>query len=328
MRLLGRSGRRARPERPSPRPATDTTATPGLRCAEIPPEHCDPEITPWREPHLVAHDSSVPALGQLFLFLCGSHGIPARQHLITTLAARLGYHAINLSYPNSWTVGGLCRDSTDPDCHGRVRLDILDGAERSGLVQVGPTDSIEHRLRTLLAHLADRAPDQGWARFLDTNGQIDWATLVVAGHSQGGGHAAIIGKCHTVARVIMLAAPVDYVQALRSPAAWLAAPGATPAERYFGFVHRADQGLDKILQAWTLLGLDTRPLTRIDDNEPPYGHAQRLVTDQAPVPRDRYHNCVVQDRTTPLRLDGTPIFEPVWRYLLADSSVAPLTRAA
>lgn len=328
MRLLGRPGRRARSERPLPQTAADAKAPPGLWCAEIPPEHCDPRITAWREPHLAAHDPSAPARGQLFLFLCGSHGIPARQRLITTLAARLGYHAINLSYPNSWTVGGLCRDSMDPDCHGRVRLDILDGAERSGLVQVGPTNAIEHRLRTLLAHLAARTPDQGWGGFLDTNGRIDWSALVVAGHSQGGGHAAIIGKYQEVARVIMLAAPADHVQAQRSPAAWLAAPGATPAERYFGFVHRADQGLDKILQAWTLLGLDTQPLMRVDDNAPPYGRAQRLVTDLAPVPRDRYHNCIVQDRTTPLRLDGTPVFEPVWRYLLGDSGVMTMTGAA
>ena len=321
MGVLGRSGRRTRSER-----LTTGSMTPhGLWCTEIAPEQCDPMITQWRDPHLVAYDSGAATRNQLFLFLCGSHAIPARQRLMTTLAARLGYHAVNLSYPNSWTVGGLCRDSADADCHGRVRLDILDGAGRSGLVQVGPANGIEHRLRTLLAYLDAKTPTQGWGRFLDVNGRIDWSALVVAGHSQGGGHAAIIGKRYAVARVIMLAAPADHVQALESPAAWLSAPGATPSERYFGFVHRADPGLEKILQAWTQLGLDTRPLIRIDDSAPPYDQAQRLVSDLAPVPRDRYHNCIIQDRVTPVRLDGTPVFEPVWRYLLGESVAACMT---
>lgn len=318
MRLLGRPGRRARSTRPQPSGRADTAADSALRCIEIAPEQTDAAIAQWREPHLVAYDPQAATRNQLFLFLCGSYGIPARQQLITTLAARLGYHAINLSYPNSWTVGGLCRDSHDPDCHGKVRLDVLDGGERSGLVQIKAAESLEHRLGSLLAYLVTQAPDQSWEQFLDDSGGIDWSKLVVAGHSQGGGQAAIIGKQHRVARVIMLAAPVDHLRTLEHHAAWLSAPGATPATCYFGFVHGEDQGFEHIQRSWELLGLDARPAVTVDQSGPPYGGAQRLITEFGQVRRDKYHGCVVADRITPMQLDGTPVFEPVWRYLLGE----------
>lgn len=319
MRLLGRPGRRARVTRSQPPIGVDAIANGTSGCVEIAPEKTNAAITQWREPHLIARNPQVPARNQLFLFFCGSYGIPARQRLITTLAARLGYHAINLSYPNSWTVGGLCRGSQDPDCHGQVRLDVLDGGGRSGLLQIRAAESIENRLRSLLAYLATQAPAQGWECFLDNMGGIDWSSLVIAGHSQGGGQAAIIGKRYRVARVIMLAAPVDHLRTLQCPAAWLSAPGATPSDRYYGFVHQADQGFEHIKRSWELLGMAAQLPARVDGSQPPYGGARRLITEIAPVRRDKFHGCVAVDRLTPMQLDGTPVFEPVWRYLLSDN---------
>ncbi|MBK1649996.1 BPSS1187 family protein [Rhabdochromatium marinum] len=285
--------------------------------AEIAPEHCDPSIDQWRDAHLVMRAATPNAQGQLFLFLCGSYGIPARQRLITTVAAQLGYHAINLSYPNAWTVGGLCQDSRDPDCHGQVRLDLLDGGQRSGLLTLAPAQAIEPRLRALLKYLITQYPEQGWEQFLTSAGAIQWPKLVVAGHSQGGGHAAMIGKCHPVARVVMLAAPADYVRTIEQQARWLNMAGATPASRHFGFVHAQDQGFEKILRSWELLGLDIHSPVEVDDAEPPYQGAQCLITTITGVRREKYHASVAQDNLTPSRVDGRALFEPVWRYLLS-----------
>jgi hypothetical protein len=271
----------------------------------------------WRDPHLVMRADPATACKRLFLFLCGSYGMPARQQLITATAARLGYHAINLSYPNAWTVGGLCRDSLDADCHGKVRQDILVGGNQSGLVALGEADPIETRLRALLRHLDTHHPADAWGQYLNAKGDIDWSRVVVAGHSQGGGQAAMIGKCHPVARVVMLAAPVDHVRTLQRHARWIETPGATAPERYFGFVHAQDQGFDKILRCWALLGLDHANLIDVDQAQPPYGNAQCLVTQVAGVKREKYHASVAQDNLTPQRLDGQPLFEPVWRYLLS-----------
>ncbi len=301
--------------RAPPRAQLDGPFSQGLWWAEVSPESCDPQLTSWREPHLVAYHPNAVSCQRLWVFLCGSYGIPARQGLLTAYAAQLGYHAINLSYPNSWTVGGICRAALEPGCHKQVRLDILDGGGRSGLVPVGPADSVFQRLHGLLNHLALHHPEQGWGRFIAA-GELDWSAVVIAGHSQGSGHAALIGKLYPVARVVMFAGPADQVWPQCLPAPWLSEPGATPPSRYFGFVHRADPGFDKISAAWMALGLGST-LTEIDCTLTPGQDAHCLVTKYANVPRERYHNCLIQDRMTPRRLDGRPVFEEIWRYLFA-----------
>jgi hypothetical protein len=287
-----------------------------LEVYEITPDATDPAIDNWTDAHLIAIDPGARPRNKLFLFLAGSYGIPARQSLITRLAARMGYHAVNLCYPNAWTVGGLCRSSEDNDCHGQVRLQIFDGVPRTDLVRFAPANAIDNRLIKLLAHLDSRFPEQGWSRYLNGKG-VDWSSVVVAGHSQGGGQAAIIGKVQAVERVIMLASPVDHGRGDMGPAAWLSRAGATPPERFFGFVHRHDQGFDHIQVAWRALGMVPRgQLVSVENSAPPYLRSQRLVTDLEDVRQGKYHSCVVQDRITPLHPDGKPVFEPVWRYLL------------
>ena len=121
---------------------SQTTATEYV----IPPEVTDPEIDNWLEPHYVAIDKSVRAKQKLFLFFSGTYGNPGRQRLVTQQAATWGYHAINLRYPNSNTVGSLCRRSRDPNCHEKVRLEIIDGLDRSHKIHVKRVNSIENRL--------------------------------------------------------------------------------------------------------------------------------------------------------------------------------------
>lgn len=283
---------------------------------QIAPTETDPAIDSWTDNHLVAVDPGTSPRNKLFLFLCGSYGIPARQSLITRLAASLGYHAVNLCYPNAWTIGGLCRGSADPDCHGDVRLQIFDGVPRTGLVEFASANAIENRLIKLVTYLDARFPGEGWGRYLRAQG-VDWSSVIAAGHSQGGGQAAIIGKVRAVDRVVMLASPADHRRGGLGCAPWLIERGATPPERYFGFVHRNDQGFEHIEMAWQALGMDPgQPLVSVEESAPPYSGSRRLVTDIGGVPKGRYHGCVVQDRITPLRADGRPVFEPVWRYLL------------
>ncbi|MEA3277492.1 MAG: hypothetical protein U9Q81_19850 [Pseudomonadota bacterium] len=284
----------------------------------IQPRITDPEIDNWRDSHYVAFDPGAPRRGKLFLFFCGSYGIPLRQRLIIHLAAQVGYHAINLSYPNSWTVGGLCTDSDDPDCHELARMEILDGVQRSGLIDIGRANSIYNRLETLLRYLRTEYGADGWADFT-RDGEVDWGSVVVAGHSQGGGQAALLAKLHPVDRVVMFASPVDYLRRRRVHAPWLSRKGATPGDRYYGFVHLHDNGFDRIQEVWQLLGMAAAgPVVNVDEYDPPYGHARRLVTGREDIRRAKYHGSVVQDGVTPTGPDGAVIFEPVWRYLLGD----------
>ena len=113
----------------------DQNTSPHLTAYEIPPQVTDPGIDNWFEPHYVAINKSQPWQNKLFLFFSGSYGHAGKQRLIIQQAANLGYHAINLRYPNTWTIGELCRLSDEPDCHEQARQAILYGSNQYDSLQ-------------------------------------------------------------------------------------------------------------------------------------------------------------------------------------------------
>jgi hypothetical protein len=285
---------------------------------KILPKLTDRAIDEWLEPHYVAIGKSPLRRGQLFLFLSGSYGQPGRQLLIMQEAVELGYHAINLCYPNSWTVSELCHDSKDLDCHAKVRLQIIDGTPRTRKINISRANSLENRLVKLLLYLNEKQPEEGWSNYLD--GELPlWESIVVAGHSQGGGQAAIIAKDRLVARVIMFGAPADRNSIFDRLAPWLSEPHVTPADRYYGLVHYKDPAFGKILQAWNLLGMTAygKPL-KIDARTSPYNNSHCLVTTLTPARPGKFHGCVVHDVHTPKLADNAPVLKEVWQYLLVD----------
>lgn len=281
----------------------------------VQPQLTDSEINECLDPHYVTLDSSVPSIKRLFLFFCGSYGHPGRQQLITRQAARQGYHAINLCYLNSSKVAEYCRQSTDENCHEKVRSAIISGVNQLAEVSVTRANSIENRLVKLLRYLHLKQPEQGWSDYVE--GDLPkWESIVVAGHSQGGGHAALIAKKQLVARVILFESPADFSKILSMPAPWLFGPRATPSDRYFGFTHVEDRGLENILQSWQLLGMDAYgPIINVDDELPPYGYSHRLVTALSPARPGKYHGSVVVDHSTPVLPNRIPAFAKVWQYL-------------
>jgi len=100
-------------------------------------------------------------------------------------AARLGYHVIGLMYQNDVPVDSVCKGKPDRDCSGNLRMEIIDGIDRSTLTVVTPANGIDNRLTKLLAYLAQQFPDEGWSRFLKDGGP-KWSQIAVAGQSQGG----------------------------------------------------------------------------------------------------------------------------------------------
>lgn len=281
---------------------------------EVSPRATDPTLTGWLNPHVVAVPRQPSATPYLWIFLGGSFGKPHRQTAIIRQIAGLGHWAINLCYPNDWTIGGLSRQSRDMHAHEDLRLQILDGQARSPGLDMAPQDSIFNRLQKLLRWLVTHNPTQGWAHFLDGE-HPRWERLAVAGHSQGGGHAAIMGKQIPLARVVMLAAPADTVDGSGAPAPWLARAGDTPPRNYYGFSHQLDPGIPGILAGWRALGLSALgPLADVDRDAPPFGGSHTLLTNHR-APGGRFHGCVAVDRAVPRRADDTPVFDAVWTYL-------------
>lgn len=283
----------------------------------VDPATVNAAVSDWFEPHFVAINPTVASRDRLFVFFPGSFATPESYREIVRFAASRGYHAIGLRYPNSWKVNfTLCGDSPDIDCHENVRLEILDGIDRSDLIIVPVPDSIQQRLADLLTYLDSLAPAENWAQFLapSTGELIDWSHTVVSGHSQGGGHAAMIASVHVVDGALLFAGGPD-VNSNFGLAPWLQTH-VTPSSEYVGFVHVLDS-LPAHTLTWDTLGL-------ISPGSPiniaavpfPYTFSNQLVTTIEPEEPGEYHSSVIGDLATPLDSQGNPIYLPVWDYML------------
>jgi hypothetical protein len=288
---------------------------------KIPPHLTDASIDNWLEPHYVAFNQNIKHRPQLFLCLNGSFGKPGQQKLFLREVVNLGYLAINLNYPNDWTIANLCQNSKNLDCHRNKRKAIIYGQDNARKITITTANSLENRLSKLLLFLAKNVSQIPWLNYLNSH-QIKWESVIIAGHSQGGGHAALIAKENLVSRVIMLASPADYNQYNHQMASWLSAPQATPSDRFYGFVHAKDPAYAKIIKAWDLLGLSNHgDLINVDRVQISNLNSHQLVTVKSPKNLGRFHGSVFNDHHTPISIDGQPIYKNVWQYLCIHNTI-------
>jgi hypothetical protein len=201
-----------------------------------------------------AWDAQGGAGTQLLLFLGGSDSRPSSYETIGAVAAAAGYDSVDLRYLNP-AIAQSCDGSSDA-CFSDVRGSTIFGEGSlygrpdslpwsSTAVAVDVANSIVNRVVCLLQSL-------GWTRYLvsDTASPygVDathrayprWSQIVVAGHSQGAGHALFIARRLSVLRAVMLSGPTDSVAG--APAAWLSGASATPAANLFGLSAGANEG--------------------------------------------------------------------------------------
>ncbi len=150
------------------------------------------------------------------------------------VAVEQGYHVVSLDYFNS-VITTACRDNNETDCFDHFREEIGFGKPVSNLLNVDLHNSIHYRLNSVLVYLA--AKDPQWRQFLN-KGEIKWGTVVLAGNSQGSGHAAYLSKIYPVARVVMICGPQDHFK--DRPAPWVLKNGKTSGDRYYALLHRDD----------------------------------------------------------------------------------------
>jgi pimeloyl-ACP methyl ester carboxylesterase len=196
------------------------------------------EIRAIHGPHIAMRDTSVQSLHRLFLMIVGTGGQAKDNYSIDSFAATKGYHVLSLDYPNN-VITTTCSNSEDSTCFDRFRAEIVLGAQVSSLVDVDVSNSIYNRLVTALKYLSAHYPKQGWNHFI-RNGQPQWQKIIIAGHSQGAGHAAYLGKMFAVKKVILLAGPQDYLVLFHRPAGWQSLPSKTPYNRFVSFLHAND----------------------------------------------------------------------------------------
>jgi len=285
---------------------------------EVRPSQTDPKIN---DPNRL-HEIYVRADGfgdLLFMFFPGSPQQPSEFKKVLETAARAGYHVIGVDYPNQeGELKTICGNR--PNCYGPLRREVLEGRDVSPDVAINADNCILNRAVRLLQWLDVNHPNQNWGQFLNS-GQIRWSHVTVAGHSQGGGHAAMIARLFEVHRVVMFSSVTDATDGPSGfiSAPWLTQPRVTPHERYYGFGNTDDNlFFPQIEVNWKTLGLSGSK-TDVDSSPPPYSGSHRLTTSNNSQPSGtaiHRHNLVVTDKDTPLDSSGDPVYLPVWRYLI------------
>jgi hypothetical protein len=277
--------------------------------------------------HQVFYNPTSNSNHTLLLHLVGSIDNPNSTTYYPIEATNHGFHVINLMYKNWTSAQSACAESTDPDCYLNFRKEIIEGIDYSSETNVSAGNSIENRLLKLLIHLNTSYPNHDWNEFY-TGTTIHWDKLMVSGHSQGGGHAAVIGISKPIKRVIMFASPNDYSDTLNSIANWLNTTHIVADSNYYGFNALYDDVVEYWQQheAWDALGMTPFGDTvNVDFTAYPYNSSRQLYTKEI-VPNggleDLTHNVMIRDSQTPLNGANEAVFLPVWKYLLGivDSS--------
>lgn len=313
-------------------PQTQDTATSevGYISHEVRPSETDEAINNWNEPHYLC----VPALddqrsGKLWVFLPGTRATPDYYTMLTQEAARAGLHSVCLRYPNDESVNiQICPYDTDPNCHEKVREEIISGVAVSKHITVDTANSIEGRLKSLLMYLRNQFPDEGWEQYLDINSEVVWSSIVVAGHSQGAGHAVYIAYKHRVNHAVGFSW-ADVRKGSLAP--WLTEkPSQTPPEGYYLFWHRDDTNVAGHQPAlMTVLGIDQfgNPVIT-DESTPPYDGSHALIATVPPPTGERAHNTHVADKALNFDEDGNPVYSTVWRFLFSPQTSGTLVPQA
>lgn len=307
------------------------TATAAPQEALFRPSVTDAAITQFNDRHFAVVDPAVTSRAKLVLFLPGTGATPFLYREFPRNAASHGFHALGLMYPNDSAINALCAQNAplDPDAAGNARLEVIDGIDRVGFLTVDSTNSIQNRLLKALQYLHSSSPSQGWNQYYSGNNVL-WDKLIICGHSQGAGMAAMLAKTRVANRCILFTG-MDWWEDGNRPYNWMLTAPQTPVDRWYLFAHERDQFLDFTQMQNAAAALDvTRygAYLRVESYATASYRARHFLStnlEPAPTQPTSYHGCPVVDAATPLQNDGiTPVFKPVWDYLLLNDT-APIT---
>lgn len=242
-----------------------------------------------------------PVRGELLLFMNGSNNEPASAAGSATgsfygVARGEGLNVLGVSYRDMDAIGGLCRGNDA--CFEPTRRTLLTGRYLTGahasLSDIRVYEGVYARALAALVYLADHDRAGGWEAFFDRarlstpESALRWDRILVSGSAQGGGHAAMVGRDHAVARVVMLAAPCDVTgtdRATAVTATWLINDdehfATDTASRYYGLGTPADDTCPWFASNWDALGMvaANQNASAVTCDETPRGHSMPLLCD-------------------------------------------------
>ena len=197
-----------------------------------------------------ALEPSGSARGTLVVLLNGSGSTPAQLTIdpsrnLFTAALESGNHVLAVAYRSDVSLIAMCGPSR-PECYGASRRTLLTGVFAPGadssLANIREDEGIIPRVDQALRALVIARPQGGWDAFIANTAattpseRIAWQRIIAAGHSQGGGHAAYLGKLFPLVRVVQFSSTCDAPAGV--PAPWTAADSGwvtSPAAAFFGF---------------------------------------------------------------------------------------------
>jgi hypothetical protein len=222
----------------------------------VAPRLTDERLGEAEAPHLVVYEAGRRD-APLLVWLSGTGGSPATgPGLFYATALQQGYRLLALSYLNTPAVSQVCVGTTlraRPACAGQLRQQRVWGEPQSGLVADRPEDAIVPRLTRLLQFLARSDAAGHWEQYLQGD-EPRWASLTLAGQSQGGGMAAFIAQTRRVAGVIMFSGGWDH-QAGGDIAGWYSRPSVTPPQLWHGTFHTQEPQAAEMARIYRRLGL-------------------------------------------------------------------------
>lgn len=248
--------------------------------------------------------------GPLLLFLPATGHVPDNYRRFLTVAAQSGYHVLGLDFWNKGrAVASIC--GSDPRCYTQVQRNRFNGLGPSEFSKVDEANSVLSRLHAALDYLVIHDPDGGWNQYTHDE-TLDWDNIVVAGHSQGGGESAYIAHRYRVLGQLTFASPIITDQ--DAAASWLTTKSATPSSRMYAFDDEHDIFYPRIVNSWRELHLTGR--LRAEVPLPTTSRTHQLVSTLDLGDPGQAHIRSVAD-STPLTTEGTPVFAPVWKWMLA-----------
>ncbi len=309
-----------------------STVWASVSSTEVLPKTTDPQIgAAFNSPHTIYVDrkiigehasQTIKDRHQVLVFLPGTNGTAKGAESFCELAAELGYHVINLMYPDD-VAASVCAGDPNPRAFEEFRMALIVGGQTKH-ISIAPADCIENRLEKLLVYLREKNPDEGWGLFSNEDGSIKWSTVAVAGQSQGGGHAALIAIKHRVARAICTGAPKDYSKRLDAPAAWYALESATPKTCFFTFNHIQDPKActpEQLLQNLAALKLNAfGPAVDVTKEDSPFRHTRVLMTSFPPVTvAGPNSEGAKKAHTSMISSTNASRWQKVWTYMLTEN---------
>lgn len=286
---------------------------------QVSPSATNPAIVNFNSQHYVYLDTRVTAKNKLFLFLPGTSGTPANYTTLLKAAAGMGYHSIGLMYTNNSDLYTIAAASSDLSLFGKCRQEIFDGSDLVSGLSVDNNNCIRTRLVKLLQYLESKYPDQNWGQFLSGNNEMLWGRVVIAGHSQGGGHALYIAKQVLTDRAISFAS-IDWNSLQNTSASWVTLPGATPMTKMYSINHTGDEifSYANVQTQLAAMGF-TGPAVNVDNTASPYNNSHTLTSSYSSSLLPLANHCVTSlDLYLPTTTNGNLIdtYTKAWEYLL------------